>query len=252
LAQPVAINCVIENGLARPGAVDNSEHRWPAGRFETDYTCPLPIATNARLRACLRLEWRHGSGYDGPVPNGRPVLTFDLDGVICRPPFGINPGQGKGKSREGQGRRSILWRTERWRYLGRKPMPGAAEGFRALSETFDCKVLSARSNDARSLTAAWFERHIGVVPDLHLRSDWHETPAQFKARKVLELQPLAHFEDDSHTALWLAELLPAVFLVDWRRNRWLGRESVAKLHRIKSIADAIPVLAALSTDPAGQ
>jgi hypothetical protein len=186
------------------------------------------------------------------VPNGRPVLTFDLDGVICRPPFGINPGRGISKSREGEGTRSILWRTERWRYLGRKPMPGAAEGIRTLSETFDCKVLSARSNDARKHTEAWFERYIGVVPDLHLRSDWHEKPAQFKARKVAELQPLAHFEDDPHTALWLSELLPAVFLVDWWRNRWLGGEKVAHLHRIKRIEDAIPVLATLSSGMPGQ
>ncbi|MGH2631936.1 MAG: hypothetical protein ACRDG3_00880, partial [Tepidiformaceae bacterium] len=133
------------------------------------------------------------------MPTARPVLTFDLDGVICRPPLGINPGRGKHKSRSGEGTRGLLWRTENWRYRGRRPMTGAAEGLGLLQERFDCKVLSARSDQARELTVAWFQRYIGFVPELHLRGDWREKPAQFKARKVVELGALAHFEDDTHT-----------------------------------------------------
>jgi len=180
------------------------------------------------------------------------VLTFDLDGVLCRPPLGINPGRGQHKSREGDGSRGLLWRTETWRYLGRRPMPGAAEGVRALMERFDCKVLSARSDAARGLTESWLAQHIGFVPELHLRADWREKPAQFKARKVIELRALAHFEDDPHTAQWLAELLPAVFLVDWRRNRWLEGHDVPRLHRIRRIEDATPTLESLSSGAAGQ
>jgi hypothetical protein len=171
------------------------------------------------------------------------VLTFDLDGVICRPPLGINPGKGKGKRRDGEGTKNLLWRTERWRYLGRKPMPGAREGFLLLSEHYDCKVLSARSLEAHDLTLRWFDRHNGVRPELHLRPDWHEKPAQFKVRMVTELRSVAHFEDDPHTAQWLGELLPAVFLVDWRRNRWLD---AANIHRIQTLADAVPILNALT------
>ena len=29
----------------------------------------------------------------------RQLLTFDMDGVLCRPPLGINPGTGTGKRR---------------------------------------------------------------------------------------------------------------------------------------------------------
>ena len=171
----------------------------------------------------------------------RPVLTFDLDGVICRPPFGINPGRGIAKRREGEGTRSLLWRTERWRYLGRKPMPGAREGFTSLASGFDCKIVSARSAEAASLTARWFERHIGIIPELHLRPDYREKPAQFKTRKIVELGAIAHFEDDAHTAKWVAELIPQVFLIDWWRNRWFD---AANVHRVKEILDAAPFLAA--------
>lgn len=182
------------------------------------------------------------------MDNKRPVLTFDLDGVLCRPPFGINPGRGIHKRREGEGTKSILWRTERWRYAARRPMPGASEGFRELAADFDCKIVSARSLDAAKLTSDWFARHMGVRPELHLRSDWREKPAQFKARKVVELGAVAHFEDDPHTAQWLAELIPAVFLVDWWRNRWLAG---AHIHRIHTLVDSRPVLSALTTGAVG-
>lgn len=162
----------------------------------------------------------------------RPILTFDLDGVICRPPFGINPGKGQHKAREGEGTKSLLWRTERWRYTGRSPMPGAAEDLRLLAERFDCRVVSARAQHAREFTERWFTRHVGFIPELNLRPDWREKPAQFKVRRLRELQPIAHFEDDAHTAQWVSELLPQVFLVDWWRNRWLDGANIHRIHRL--------------------
>lgn len=166
-------------------------------------------------------------------------LTFDLDGVLCRPPFGINPGSGKHKRRDAPGKKGVLWLSEGWRYHGRRPMPGAVEGLRLFREQFDCVVVTARGLPAESLTRAWFTRHFGFIPELHMRPSWEETSAQFKARKMTELQPVAHFEDDPFTARWVAELVPAVFLVDWKRNRWLEAEGI---HRIATVADALPVL----------
>jgi len=173
------------------------------------------------------------------VPPSPAILTFDLDGVLCRPPFGINPGRGRGKERAGEGTRNLLWRTERWRYALRRPMPGARDGLALLQQSFECHVLSARALDTEGLTARWFERYFGFVPVMHLRPDWREKPAQFKVRILQELAPLAHFEDDPHTAEWVAEFLPAVFLVDWWRNRWLQAERV---HRIHQLSDALPTL----------
>ncbi|MCL4232362.1 MAG: hypothetical protein HUU14_00245 [Dehalococcoidia bacterium] len=169
---------------------------------------------------------------------GQPV-TFDLDGVLCRPPFGINPGKGKAKRRDAPGKKNLLWLTERSRYAFRRPMPGAREGFAAAMERFECHVVTARGEHARALTERWFRRYFGIVPPLHLRPHWRETSAQFKVRKLRELQPLAHFEDDPHTARWLAEMLPAVFLVDWGRNRWLEGD---RIHRIRNLSEAFPIL----------
>lgn len=176
------------------------------------------------------------------MPGDRSLLTFDLDGVLCRPPFGINPGNGRGKRRDAKGKRNLLWLTERWRYALRRPMPGAREGFLALMEQYDCQVVSARGVEARALTERWFKLHFGFVPPLDLRPHWRETSAQFKARRVGELKPLAHFEDDPHTAEWLAELLPAVFVVDWGRNRWLEGERIHRIRRIEEAGDVLEQL----------
>jgi hypothetical protein len=184
-----------------------------------------------------------------PPLSDRPIVTFDLDGVLCRPPLGINPGRNMTKDRAKAGARGLLWRTERVRYVGRRPMLGAREGFLLLSETYDCRVLSARSEEARDLTASWFRRWFGALPELNLRPDWRESPAAFKTRRVVELGAVAHFEDDPHTAAWLAELLPAVFLVDWWRNRWLS--GIPNLHRIEAISDAAAELAEVSGARAG-
>src|SRR5690606_9032024 len=123
---------------------------------------------------------------------GRKLVTIDMDGVLVRPPFGINPGSGRNKSRTKRGRRNLLWATERWRYHFRRPMPGALAGFRRLSASFDCVVVSARGEAARGLTEAWFQRHFGFCPVVHLRPNWRETPAQFKARQAVELGAFAH------------------------------------------------------------
>ena len=169
----------------------------------------------------------------------RPLVTFDFDGVLCRPPFGINPGTGIGKSREAAGKGGLLWATERWRYYLRRPMPGAPEGFRAIAAEFRCAIVTARSAHADSFTREWLERYLGTVPELHTRPHWRETSAQYKARKMRELQPIAHFEDDPFTAEWVAELVPHLFLVDWPRNRHLSGPNI---HRIHALAEALPVL----------
>jgi hypothetical protein len=180
------------------------------------------------------------------MPDGRPIVTFDFDGVLCRPPFGINPGTNQDKVRRERSTKRLAHLThltEPYRYYLRRPMPGAAEGFRALAERYDCRVLTARTGRSRRLTEAWLRRWIGLVPTLDLREDWHETPAAYKVRRVQELGALAHFEDDPHTAAWVAEHVAAVFIVDWQRNRWLEDP---KVHRIARLAEAVDPLARIA------
>lgn len=127
-------------------------------------------------------------------------------------------------------------------------MPGAVDGFQRLAAEYDCVILSARSNVGQQNAEAWLRRFFGAEPPLNLRPGWEETSAAYKARMVAELRPFAHFEDDPHTAHWLSELIPAVFLVDWRRNRWLGGHNIYRIHRLE---EAIPILSELGANESG-
>jgi hypothetical protein len=167
-------------------------------------------------------------------------VTFDLDGVLCRPPFGINPG---GLRRPGSKRRTdaIQWlahHSEGWRYALRRPMPGAIDGFRQVREFADCIVLTARGEVARAATERWFHRYLGEVPRIEMRTDLHVPSPQFKRCRVAELGSVAHLEDDPNTALLIAASVP-VFLVDWRRNRTLRGENIV---RIGGVLEAVEQL----------
>ena len=180
------------------------------------------------------------------VGRSRPLVTFDIDGVLCRNPWGINPGGVSARAATPPRFPRPTWPVERFLYLRRKPMPGAVEGFRAVAERFECAVVSARGEGSRPLTEDWLSRTLGVLPPVRLRSSWRERSSAFKARVIPPLQPLAHFEDDPNTALLLAERIPHVFLIDWPRNRGIKG---ANIHRIERIADALPILEAVAGDP---
>ena len=174
----------------------------------------------------------------------RSLLTFDLDGVLCRPPFGINPGRKK-KSKKLNNTFSlpgILWFFERWRYKGRRPMPRAVASLHEFQKMYRCVVVSARSEASRKETESWLQKYFNQVPEVFLRPSWRETPSVYKDRIIRELQPIAHFEDDPSTAMILSEHTSQIFLIAWRRNR--GREK-DKISRIEEIGDAKKFLAFL-------
>ncbi len=181
----------------------------------------------------------------GGVVPARPLVTFDIDGVLCRNPLGVNPGGVSADALTPARFPRPTWPFERFLYLRRKPMAGAVEGFHAIAERFECAIVSARGEGARALTEGWIARTLGVSPPLRLRSSWRERSSAFKARVIPPLQPLAHFEDDPNTALLLAERIPHVFLIDWPRNRGVAG---ANIHRIERIIDALPILSAAAGD----
>ena len=170
--------------------------------------------------------------------DSRPLLTFDLDGVLCSPPFGINPGRKiatTNSPKTSPRMPSILWFFERWRYRGRRPMPEAVKAFSEFQKSYRCVIVSARSEAARKETETWLEQYFQQVPDLFLRPTWRETPSEYKARVIQELNSLAHFEDDPRTAILLSNHVSEVFLIAWPRNQGV---SGAQIQRIEKIGDA--------------
>ncbi|HJN92916.1 MAG TPA: hypothetical protein QGF05_09370 [Dehalococcoidia bacterium] len=167
----------------------------------------------------------------------RPLLSFDLDGVLARPPFGRNvtikrnlslePAGAEAAHRDAGASPSVVDRLlagtyYRLRYAFRPPMPGAAEAVAAAAERYRVIVLTARNWRGRGPTLAWLERQ-GILAHLDqvLLNDTGLPSAQFKRCVAEECGIARHIDDDAATAALLARGGVEVDLIDWPGNRGL-------------------------------
>lgn len=168
-------------------------------------------------------------------PDSRPVLSFDLDGVLARPPLGLTLTMNRDltlRPRDSQPPHApdpagwwdrLLARTYyRVRYAGRAPLPRAIEAVAAAAAHHRVIVLTGRNWRGRAATEAWLRRH-GLrdhLTDIVMNDTGWPSP-QFKRWAVTHLGIVRHVEDDPATAALLARAGVAVDLIDWPRNRGL-------------------------------
>lgn len=191
-----------------------------------------------------------------PLEAARPLVTLDLDGVICSPLLGLNwgihPDFLDPNAPPEPARVPPVWLRlllDHARFDLRRPLPDAATGLRALSRLARVAVLTGR----RTSPAAWLRRHnldrhieAITINDTGLRSP------HFKALALERLRPVAHLDDDPRTVQLLAEL-PAlapveVYLRDWPRNRDLAyAPRVTRVATLHDLAARLVERAALAT-----
>lgn len=178
-----------------------------------------------------------------------PLLTLDLDGVICGPPFGGARGLNLGISRRFVDPRErphravvpprwLSWPLDHLRFDFRRPLPGVAEALERLSEVRRVAVLTGR----RSSPVHWLRWH-GL--DAHLDDAyWNVTwlpSSHFKSGAVIVLEAAEHIDDDGRTVQLIAERTEArPFLRDWPRNRDLPyHERVERVSDLGALADLL-------------
>ena len=157
----------------------------------------------------------------------RPLLTIDLDGVICRPPLGVNIGIHRGfldPEREPAPARV----PPRWisalvdpaRFELRRPLPGVRRALAELASERRLVVLTGR----RSSPARWLARHgLAAFAEAVVFNEGPLSSPHYKLRAVDDLGAAEHVDDDPRTAQLLAERGRCrVFLRDWPRNRSLA------------------------------
>ncbi len=175
------------------------------------------------------------------------MLTVDLDGVICAPPFGVNLGISR-SFLDADAQPSQAWVPPRWlsapidhvRFDLRRPLPGVEAGLARLREVRRVIVLTGR----RSSPRRWLRRHglEALVDDVVVNT----TPlpsAHYKLEAVASLGAAEHIDDDARTAQLLAERSPAVpYLRDWPRNRRLPlHERVGRVADLDELAALLAI-----------
>ncbi len=174
----------------------------------------------------------------------RPLLTIDLDGVICGPLLGLNVGIHRGfldpEAGPPPARVPPRWLSalvDPARFELRRPLPGTRAALAELQRARRLVVLTGR----RTSPGRWLARHglAGFVEAVVVNEGPLSSP-HYKLRAVEELGAAEHVDDDPRTAQLLAERASCrVFLRDWPRNR-----SLPYAHGVTRVAH-LPELAGL-------
>ncbi|MSQ42483.1 MAG: hypothetical protein EXR65_05550 [Dehalococcoidia bacterium] len=173
------------------------------------------------------------------MTDARPLVTLDLDGVICRPPFGINVGistdflDASAPPAPARVPPRLLSRVaDRVRFDYRRPLPDAAAALRELQTVRRIIVLTGR----RTSPEPWLRRH-GLADAIEriVTNDTRMRSPHFKLDVLARLAPREHVDDDGRTAQLLAERSPVrVYLRDWPRNR--GAQYAPGVVRVADLA----------------
>ena len=166
----------------------------------------------------------------------RPVISFDLDGVLAAPPFNWNPAINRDLTlmpieQPLDAPPRVLRPVDRllarsWyqlRYVARRTRPGALDAVRAAARNHSVIVLTGRSVRGRRQTQAWLERE-GFASHLNglIANASRLNSVRHKERALVSLDVAVHIDDDAATAALLARRGIPVALLDWPRNRNLA------------------------------
>ena len=192
-----------------------------------------------------------GAGRRG----GAPILTLDLDGVICAPPFGRNVGIRRSfldpSAPRGRARVPPPWFSapaDRLRFDLRRPLPEAGAALEALRRSRTLILLTGR----RSSPLRWLRRYglAELLDDVVI----NETPLSsphFKLDAIARLGAAEHIDDDGRTAQLLAQRSEAQpYLRDWPRNRGLPFD--ARVLRVADLRALATMLEQASGDGASE
>ena len=174
----------------------------------------------------------------------KPVLTFDLDGVLCAPILGLNVGLNRNFLDPGIVPPAAnippdWWRViwDRIRFEARRPMSDAAKYLDTLQHDYSLILVTGR----RTSPSNWLKRN--ELFSYFSEIIWNTTnfqSAHYKLNTLSRLHPIAHFEDDPRTSELLAQSGMTVFLRDWPKNRNLQFNH--GIIRIDRLADATELL----------
>lgn len=191
--------------------------------------------------------------------NSKPLISFDFDGVICRPPFGQNRVLGRQLYEEElpenvrtiDGPATSLPRRvylqargllEDLKYLGRDPMAAAREGIIAVSQYRTPVIITGRSYLAKRIIDAWLKKYDMEEYFAAIYANNTALPTrQYKLHMLRRLGISEHVDDDGAITYYLAKKgIKQLFLRDWPRNQGLPYPD--NVVHFTNIAEIVPNL----------
>lgn len=175
----------------------------------------------------------------------RPLLTLDLDGVICSPILGLNLGIGH-RMIDADAEAPQAFVPPRWlsapldhlRFELRRPLREAKDALERLSAHRRLIVLTGRRSDPEP----WLRRHgLAAFIEGVAFNDTTSASPHFKLHRSAELGADEHIDDDGPTAQLMAERGTArVYLRDWPRNRGLAySDAVTRVDDLGALATLV-------------
>ncbi len=183
----------------------------------------------------------------------KPLIGIDMDGVICRPPLGLNlpiaPGPYSEKSllpgqrRVPQGLNLLALKLFlKLKYFARTPLPGALAGIQAISEHRTPVLVTSRNCAGKTIIDAWLKKYGFAQFFAAVHSNGLGLPSpDFKWHMCSRLGIKEFIDDDGRVADHLSRKgLKSVFLRDWPRNR--GYVYLPNVTRVQNLTEVARLL----------
>ena len=183
-----------------------------------------------------------------------------MDGVICRPPLGLNiriargPYHGLDRGSAARIEEKPALRPRPWslisvllalKYIGRSPMLDAKAGLAAIKEHRDMVLITSRNSRVQWLVDRWLARNgMSEAFDAVYTNSLGLASPDFKWHVASKLGIQEFIDDDGRVTDLLAKKgLRHVYLRDWPRNR--GYDYPEAVVRVQSLIDVAEDLARL-------
>ena len=184
----------------------------------------------------------------------KPLIGIDMDGVICRPPLGLNipiaPGpysESSSPPGQRQAPRGLsllaLKLLLKLKYFARPPLPDALVGIKAISEHRTPVLVTSRNGAGSELIDAWLRKYelASFFKEIHPNNLGLSSP-DFKWLMCFRLGIREFVDDDGRVADHLSRKgLDTVFLRDWPKNR--GYDYLPNVTRVQSLSEVADTLA---------
>ena len=180
----------------------------------------------------------------------KPLIGIDMDGVICRPPLGLNvpiapgpyetrPRVSKRKETPSGARLMAMKLLLKLKYYGRKPLEDARDGIASIREFRTPVLVTSRNGLGTGLIEQWLKVHgfLELFREVHSNSLGLPSP-DFKWHMCSELGIEEFVDDDGRVADLLSRNgLKRIYLRDWPRNRGYNYgENVTRVTGLMEVA----------------